>query len=313
MHVFGFRIFGFQISCRFKGAEIPYAVSIVSSRCEKPNNILYVTSHEPSTVKKGNLTICTTPMFYKYDNVAQLVELIEVNRMFGVDRFVFYNLSISKNMDMYLRHYMSTGSVDVIQWHLPRGNPANSYGGVYYFAQVAAYTDCLLRSLGKSTYISFTDLDEIIVPRAPGNINNLLDKYKYGLAGKCSILIRNSFFRTDWPSDPESESNPTVRGYQINTLLKTRRENKIWNSGMRSKYIAKVSRLGLPGIHFPMHCGKSGRWVVADTKDALLHHYRAWDNTTVHNDAVKDTFMYKHKDEIVSRIHKVHETLGWRA
>ena len=256
--------------------------------------------------------MCTTPFFYNYDNVMQLVEYIEVNRMFGVDYFVFYNLSMGVNVDRYLRYYMSTGTVEVIQWHLPCGNATDSYGGVHYFAQVTAYQDCLLRSLRRATYISFTDLDELIVPRVPGNWPNLMKRYQHELANKCSLLIRNAFFRIDWSSDPEVEKYTSVRTYKINTLLKTLREFKIWNSGSRSKYIAKVSHLVQPGIHFPLICRKNvARWFTAETTDALLHHYRSWEDASVHDDAVRDTFMVKHVGTIVERIRNVHEKLGW--
>ena len=305
------RTFGFQFTCRHKGSQIPYAVSLVASRCELAKNVLYLPGNKSSN-GWHNFTMCTTPFFYNYNNVMQLVEYIEVNRMFGVDHFVFYNLTMGANVNRYLRYYMSTGTVEVIQWHLPRGNATDSYGGVHYFAQVTAYQDCLLRSLQQAIYISFTDLDELIVPRVPGNWSNLMKRYQHELTNKCSLLIRNAFFRIDWSSDPDLEKNTSVKTYKINTLLKTLREFKIWKSGSRSKYIAKVSHLVQPGIHFPLICRKKiGRWFTAETTDALLHHYRSWEDASVHDDAVRDTFMVKYAGTIVQRIQNVHEKLGW--
>ena len=213
-------------------------------------------------------------------------------------------------MDRYLRHYMSTGVVDVIQWHLPRGNSADSYDGVYYFAQVAAYTDCLLRTVGRSAYIVFTDVDEILVPRSHGTLPELITKYE-NIRKACSLGFRNAFFRTEWSSISEFAEKDKALKYKINILLKTRRESKIWSGGSRSKYLARVSVLVVPGIHTPYMCSGVIRMQTLPIAHGLLHHYRSWGGSNVQPGAVKDEFMLKLAPQIVDSVSNVHATLGW--
>ena len=228
-----------------------------------------------------------------------------MNRIFGADYFLFYNLSVGPNVDKYIRYYVKSGLADVIQWQLPRGNSSNNYDGVYYYGQVAALSDCLLRTLNKSTFIAFIDVDEIIVPRAASSLADLMEKYEMSLAQKCGLLIRNAFFRMEWSSDPTLENDSSVVQYNITSLIKTKRESLIRRGGNRSKYIAKVKDLLVPAVHVPYRC-KSPGWRTATVTDALLHHYRSWGDPEINGDRVNDTFLLKYSDKIIKRIRHVH-------
>ena len=307
--IFSFSIWSYQYNCPVGGPERPYAVSITKGRCDNAQNLLQLKRERSRP--NGNFTICISPFFFEYDDVAQLVEMVETNRMFGADYFVFYNLTIGPNVDKYLRYYMNKGIADVIQWHLPRGNINDSFGGVYYFAQIATLSDCLLRTLGKSHFISFTDIDEVIVPRSVNSFQDLVEKYQDTLKNCCSLIIRNTFFRSDWPSNRRYANSSATSQYRINALLKTTREAKIWALGVRSKYIARTVDLKVPTLHVPIICrSRKVRGGVQFT-DALLHHYGAWENPKVHADAAKDTFMNRYSTKLLRRVRLIHEALGW--
>lgn len=250
--------------------------------------------------------MCVTPFSFNFNSVTQFVEMVEVNRMFGADRFVFYNLSLGSSVDAYLRHYIDTGTADVIQWPLPRSSQTqHGYIDVYYFAQVASYADCLQRYLDRSEYIAFLDMDEILVPRAADKWQGLLHVH-----GNRSLIFRNAFYRIEWPKDTTYSNDTRIVSYNIRTLLCTLREQKIWPGGARSKYIVRTRDLCTPGIHTPMFCNRGGRSTILPESHGLLHHYRSWENPSV-TGSVRDPFMFKYRNMITERITRVHEDLGW--
>ena len=60
-------------------------------------------------------------------NSNHLVESVKVNRSFGADYFLFYNLTICPNVDEYMRCYVNTGVTDATQWQLSWGNSSSNY------------------------------------------------------------------------------------------------------------------------------------------------------------------------------------------
>jgi len=118
-----------------------------------------------------NFTVCVPPPHNHFNDYRRLVEMIEVNRMFGAQRLVFYNYSTGPDVATVLRRYESEGLVSVIPWRIPLlvdtwppGEPPVK-PEIHYFGQVAALNDCLYRNMFTSRYIVFTDLDELLVPR----------------------------------------------------------------------------------------------------------------------------------------------------
>jgi len=99
---------------------IPYAVSLVGEQCQAPNNILKVIVNDDESEPEVEFAVCVTPFNFAYNNVHQLVEMIELNRLLGARRFTFYNFSTGVDVDKYLRvAYDVTDDITVIPWHVP--------------------------------------------------------------------------------------------------------------------------------------------------------------------------------------------------
>ena len=239
--------------------------------------------------------------------------MVEIQRMFGTDHFVFYDMDIATKALTYIQYYERIGFADVIKWKLPkidyitRYKTFSHYIDVYYYAQVAAYHDCLLRHLNKSTYITFLDLDENLVPRKYDNLIDLLQHHKHV---PCALIFRNVFFRKELASDYNMTKDKQVMSYNLNTLLKTQRESRIWPGGDRSKYIARTRSLYRPSIHTPgWGCGvEDNRSMVLNPEMGLLHHYRSMPSISVRN-ATTDNTMLKYRDAIVARVERVFEAI----
>ena len=75
---------------------------LISSECRQANNFLNVVNFNLSSQPEVNFTVCFAPLNRNYDNQFQLIETVELNRMFGAQRFVIYNYStgshVTKNL-----------------------------------------------------------------------------------------------------------------------------------------------------------------------------------------------------------------------
>ena len=260
--------------------------------------------------------MCVTPLNYEYNNVNQLVEMIETNRLLGARRLVFYNHSTGSDLDQYLRSYVKDGVVDVIQWRIPvRVDtwPRTEVVDIHYFGQLAALNDCLYRNMYKSRFLVFSDLDELIVPKVHANWKGVLGSVqeqqrmrKFNKFG--AFLFQCVFFRTDWPSDPNATAIPDANQYNILTLLKTKREKDIFPWGMRSKYIADPLKVEMVGIH-NIWKFVANRYMEFNVPASLglLHHYRFWEESS--NEWTVDKTLHKFTDIIISRVRDRHEII----
>ena len=57
----------------------PYAVSLVSERCQTPNNVLKVLDNDHRRRPDIDFAVCVTPLNKNFDNVHQLIEFVEVD------------------------------------------------------------------------------------------------------------------------------------------------------------------------------------------------------------------------------------------
>ncbi|XP_050395903.1 uncharacterized protein LOC126814653 [Patella vulgata] len=291
--------------CQWKQKElIPYAVSLVTSLCEKPTNFLSV---QHNLEQKWKFSLCLTPLNFRYSRAYELVEMVELNRLLGVEQFFFYNYSTGSNVDKVLDTYINEGVVKVIQWHLPilvDRWPQNKKEEVHYFAQLASLNDCLYRNLYTSKYVVYTDLDEFIIPRNTTDLPSLIrkidtDSHKYG-----AFVFRNIFFRKEWPKlKGDFEGRAQAEKYKSETLLTVKRERKVWPMYQRSKYIVKPSGVEVVGIHTVWTWRNGYKAYKVNEDDARLHHYRSWENPIEPNSRIIDMIIRdNYKDNLLERL-----------
>ena len=159
---------------------IPTFISVVpvSLNQTKVSNILSVLNSENGgtgsyEVQRKNLAVCVKPIRSHYNQTLNLIEFLEFNKILGASKFIFYNLTMSHEIDCILDFYKTKdNSVTILQWDLLKKDPhldLHDTGGL------AARNDCLYRSMNDFKYLMMTDLDEFIVPRQHENIVNMID------------------------------------------------------------------------------------------------------------------------------------------
>ena len=287
--------------------NIPYAVSLVVNKCDHPKSTLYIS--QPHMKRPMiNFTVCMTPLLGNSHRIQmQIIEMIETNRLFGAQTFIFYNLSSLPGTPVTkaIEYYIETGLVTTVQWPWP----FEIHSATIHNGQTLAEWDCFLRSLYSCIYITYIDIDEVLVPRSVPTWGHLFSLPQYQTS--CGLLFRNAFFYTRKRNDGAFISDPIAKSpnHTIQVLLKTRRNKHIWEAGKRSKYIVMVRKLEQPKIHW----GKcvSGNLNVLPVSEGLLHHYRHilnWDHN--HHGYVKDRFMHRHNGTIKARYKRVLSSLG---
>ena len=310
-----------------KLVSVPYAVSLVQEKCQLANNVLKVINNLADADPVLNFTVCVTPFNFNYNQIHQLTEFIEINRMFGAQKFVFYNYTTGIDVDRYLHAYIRKGLVVVIPWRVPVAvdiwppDPKEE-PDIHYFAQLASLNDCLYRNMFKSRFIVFSDLDEIIVPRNASTWLDMLASvtadWQHSLNSENknvfpgAYLIQNVFFFNDWPIDETLFRNVKVQYPSLVTLLKTRREKvpHIWYS--RSKYIAWSRMTLMVSVHSVIDFIDNSKvmHVMVSEKSALLHHYRdSIDSHSLESKSTIDRRMHVFFKEIVNRITSAHNMI----
>jgi len=226
----------------------------------------------------------------------------------------------------HLRRYADDGVVSaVVPWRVPVAvdvwppDPKEE-PEVHYFAQLAALNDCLYRMMFRARFVVLADLDEALVPRRRSHWRPMLEdataRWRRRFVGlgrrtpddvfPAAYLIRNVFFRTNWPDDKLAANDTEVRRLDLLTLRKTWREEQPFPHYARSKYVAWARAVAMLGVHNVLEFvdDAGSMHVLVDEQDALLHHYRLWDGDELRlgsDTPLVDRRMHRFYADVVAR------------
>lgn len=300
--------------------QIPYAVSVVKSPCEASSNLLKILNNRGSRRYEVNFTVCVAPINFHFNKIYQFIEILELNRVFGAEHFVFYNHTVGADVEKFLERYVLDGIVSVVPWKIPvvveggwPPNPALT-PEIHYFGQVAAINDCLYRNMLRSRFLVFTDLDEVVVPRAHVTWSAMLaaatlhyQQDFFSPSGSRTMFpgsynVRNAFFRLDWEDVSAGLDLPSP----LLTLQKLHREEEIYTWYVRSKHIVWSKMATVLAIHgaFEFVDDREISTVRVPEQLALLHHYRVWDGqgTIPSAPRIMDDTMLRFANQLISRV-----------
>ncbi|PAA81709.1 hypothetical protein BOX15_Mlig005539g1, partial [Macrostomum lignano] len=304
------------LSCenRAPDGEAPYAVSFARSACAQPNGIHSVRPLPAEPVGNGRIAVCVTPLNLHYDKVDELVQTFELNRLFGADWFFVYNHTTSERMTKMLANEQFARDLTILPFHPPVKVhvwplPPGYTEDVKYYAQMAMLQDCIMRASADFEFAVFTDMDEVIVPRSAG-FNNWRDliRTKMPDLGTGGLSFQNTFYRLEWPSDPQIAANATIAGLKLSALLKLRREAVIYSHGSRSKMIVRPHFVRVMGVHNVWRYF-SGSTASVDFNTAGMHHYRSWEGGG-EKSFVQDPVMLRYREQLVARALRARTVLG---
>jgi len=249
----------------------------VTSSSRLPHNLVRIvdlrsraTSSRRDTT---NFSVCVPPIFGTFDDVTDLVEFIEVNRVLGAEKFQLYEESVGPQVSPCLQEYVQRGIVDVQKWDMP----SDIALVVYYHGQIMAINDCLYRIMYRSKYLAILDLDEFIVPMRSDSwlsmlhgINSDTHKDSDQIA---SYSFRNRFFQTTSPKFPPFSNSE--RRFKTLTLMQA--DRRLFPHTVRSKVMARPERFVVWHVHELLDSSLVRRGdinVIVDTKHGQLFHYK---------------------------------------
>ena len=289
-------------------------VSVISNSHQQLSNFLRVHNNNNNSNNNNNktdqralynFTVCLGgPLKFGLNNTKQFTEWLELNSMFGADHFILYNHSASGQMQSYVDYYKDRRKlIEWLSWELPDTieNPRRMKN----FGHLGLVNDCLYRSMYLSAVTVFIDTDEFVVPRqtAIKTWQQMLEETECSAAA--FVSVKNVFFKKEWPDDGNATN--VTKLLDLVTQLKTKREKKIWPHGSRSKYMVRPELVKVTGIHKAWQLMAFAKKNICRLweGDALLHHYRWWDDPKP--TWVEDRFMHQYQTALVSRVLPVHE------
>lgn len=225
------------------------------------------------------IAACVCPLFGKIP-VIRLMAWIEMNRLVGVDHFMFYDYSISPDLKKLLAYYQAKGVVSLVKWNtqqIPISKAAvwpPPKNQVHYYGQFAAFNDCLYRLKNHYRFVMFTDLDEMIVPLGEAQISSYLQRVDTHEIAE--FRFRNTYLREDYPKDPTARKiAPDIAAHNIPYLDFTRREKRILSPVIGPKAIVKSEKALMMGVHGLIRMQPNTKTFDVPPEKARLFHYRS--------------------------------------
>ncbi|XP_071117806.1 glycosyltransferase family 92 protein F55C10.4-like [Haliotis cracherodii] len=222
---------------------------------------------------KNNITRCFNAFLFKYRNVAELAANIEISRLFGVDKFVFYNLSGSFNVSKLLKSYESEGVVELRTWNLPVPRPV-----IRYWGQIGVINDCVLSQVHTARYVMVMDFDEIVIPLKHKTLLEMADdlflKSQNTSKPAGSLLFRNVFYPTFRnQTTAKYKMKQVAKKYKIAPLLYTLR-SRTNSPKIRTKAMLNPDRVEDVFMHYVWNYKKG--YVTNLVREDMAHifHYR---------------------------------------
>lgn len=207
--------------------------------------------------KKYYISICA---IFK-DEGSYLKEWIEYNRIIGIQHFYLYNNFSSDNYSSVLEPYINNGIVTLIDWPVEQG-------------QISAYEDCLEKFSKETSWLSFIDIDEFIVPKKHNDIKSFL----HGFEKYPSIHLPWKMFGTSGKIERElsglvcEDFTVCWNGfYEHKCIINT--SYKVKNCFNLHQVVSFDSRISLPGIDQNKIFNFWGLYSIDNAKKIQINHY----------------------------------------
>lgn len=255
-------------------------------------------------VYNATFTVCTTPIYGDYYTISDIVNFIEVSRIFGAEKFIFYvDDDVDPSIRYCLESYAERGFVELYAFTPP------VLEGLHYHGQILSITECAYRTMYRTKYLINQDIDEIVVPVNAINWQTLLNDIHTRVGPDfaeqiASYSFQNQFFPLRAPDDPAYSKMFLVKRYNIKALLKTWKNSYVNPHSERSKVMARPERILIWHVHLIYKenlIGRNDTIYYVTQNEALLHHYRSW--TIIGHNLTIEHRMHRYGPQITERIH----------
>ncbi|KAH9366734.1 hypothetical protein HPB48_022795 [Haemaphysalis longicornis] len=246
--------------------DIQVSISVRGSRKGLP---LWIPVHRfPEKSEEKCCAVCVRPIFGPAISLWKVAEFIAHYRLMGARHIYFYDLEMSDDLKVLLRHMQMKGvDITVVPFKLLVDS-----SDVHAQGQMASLYDCMFRSLSKSEYFIHVDMDELMVPLQYSNIPALV----YGVEATKgtdvvgSIVVRSTYYCAEYPLRPLAMQYPLA---PLQTRMFSIHTGYVPYDDV-TKYLGRTSTICNAGVHdVEEHCGHF-KSVLAPVSMAVVNHYR---------------------------------------
>ncbi|XP_046572167.1 uncharacterized protein LOC124280311 [Haliotis rubra] len=283
----------------------PKTLSLVAPGVHEALNVLPIRYPPHPTY---NLTRCYPAFHSTFNEVSTLISNIEISRVLGVERFIFYNYDMNDTVSKVLRQYQQEGIVEVRNWYLPIPHES-----IHYWGQLAVIHDCLFSQTGLSRFVIFADVDEFVIPRKVTSIVRLAESLLFdnSFTGKFfgALAFRNVFFPAILPETNQIfPQRSAAKAFNIVPLLHLTHA-QVHRAYDRSKVLVIPEAIELLWIHSVEKFKEN--WIprVVDGDVALLHHYRYVPFPDMKHPWYDDQLLLRYSSLIVSAVRRRYSRL----
>ncbi len=296
------------------------------SATSSKNSLSFLSPASPSS---HNFVVCVKALDFLSDISERLVEWLELQRVLGATKIVFYLFEIHNTTKKVLDYYQKEGFVDVRPFSLP-GQLPNEPEERRQFLQdnlwqkrrmeLIPYNDCLYSSLKEYNYAVLLDIDEALIPIQHDNWSQLLDAIfksdPAAMENYPSFSAQNAYFFDRFPSksieiSPKDNLNTSPRS-QFHMLNHLTRAKNFSRPGYAVKSFISTQRTLAVFNHYALFPLKATmrRNALISRSLAQLNHYRKNCPRSMRDDCrqnflmetVNDDVILKFKGQLVSRV-----------
>lgn len=315
---FGFEYGTADITCILpENCATPTHVAITSQSSKEDGSSQDIHTFQPvrnqqkQEVFPYEFTVCISVM-YDYDNVLELVQIMEMFKILGVQKVAIYKTSCLPTTQKVLDYYIKQNFVELIPWNVKsyievsKGwKKSISSGELHYYGQIAALNDCVYRYMYQSRYVALQDLDEIILPMNLKNWTELLPELerKYNQIG--TFEFENNYFPlsiTDSSSKYSPDSWKKVTGVNIlEHIIRISNDPSMFNN---FKMIVNPRLVFQTTVHGLLQNVRGS--VRVDHDIARMYHMRAITNEILETrKQIQDTHLRDYADSLIPAVSKV--------
>lgn len=320
-----------------KGGRVPLSVSLTENKCDQARNHLVVHNERRQPKTSPNFLVCVKALDFLFDDLSvELVQFIELNLMFGVDRIVFHNFGSHPNIEKVLSYYRTLEKISVAPMTLPAGYPNEPFLRHQFIKtrhtakivqELIPYNDCFYRHMHQYDYILLLDIDEVFVPAKGISYQDTIRLIKEQDKNKtfATYYAPNKIFVKNSKNAPANDITQDVPLYLTMLTATSVAKDYEWPYRVNVKSFFNTQELLLLNNHMPYKClGANGNCQKRKLVDDIvqLHHYRRkcfWQDgegckvkEQKKYKVEENTLMLRFKNKIISSVGKVMEELNIR-
>ncbi|XP_067005571.2 uncharacterized protein [Anabrus simplex] len=292
-----------------ENSDVPLGVSITLKPCENAEVFLRI---KPASTSRRNFAVCVKGLnFVDQDISVRLVEWIELNMLFGADRFFIYVYSVHPNIQRVLDYYTEKNLVTTIPITLPGRQPNEPFRRSQFLKrnlwqkrrnELIPYNDCLYRNIDTYKFVLPLDVDEVIVPVKVSSwksiFDELLSEDPKVFERYSSFSVRNAYFFDSFPTST-AMSVPKF----LHTMLHTTRSAN-YSPPEDSVKSFVVTRSALTVFnHYTLHplSPTTARNLVLDTRLVQMNHYKSECSSVTVPECRTKYLRYPKRDDLLLR------------